>query len=161
MTSTRVTRTIHAPRRRVYRALIDPVDVIRWRFPAGMSCTIHEFDAREGGTLRISLRYEQEDQAGKTSGHTDTYGGRFVRLVPDKLVVEADEFETDDPAFGGEMLMTITLRDAGPGTELVAVHDNLPSGVSAQDNETGWREALGRLAVLVEDQGSAGGRLAG
>ena len=141
---------INAPRERVYAALLDPVAVARWRVPAGMTCHVHEFDVREGGAVRISLTYEARDRAGKTSGRTDTYHGRFVRLVPDELVVEVDECETDDPALRGEMTSTISLSDADGATELVAVHDQLPEGLSAADNEAGWREALARLAALVE-----------
>jgi uncharacterized protein YndB with AHSA1/START domain len=73
--------------------------------------------------------------------------------VPDEEVVEVDEFETDDPALRGEMTITITLADAGGGTDLVAVHDGLPDGVPPADNETGWRLSLDRLAGLVEDGG--------
>jgi uncharacterized protein YndB with AHSA1/START domain len=150
VTSTRMRQLIHAPRERVYAALVDPAAVSRWKFPSGMTCEVHEFDAREGGTVRISLTYEATDRAGKTDGRTDTYRGRFVRLVPNELVVEADEFETGDPAFAGEMMITISLSDAGGGTALVAVHDGVPAGVSPADNEAGWREALARLAGLVE-----------
>jgi uncharacterized protein YndB with AHSA1/START domain len=151
MGSTRIRRLIHAPRPRVYAALIDPEAVARWRFPAGMTCEVHEFDAREGGSLRVSLTYEAPDRAGKTEGRTDTYRGRFVRLVRDELVVEADAFETEDPEFRGEMVSTITLSDADGGTELIAVHEGLPEGVSLADNEAGWSEALTRLAALVEE----------
>jgi len=145
-----VRRLISARRERVYSALLDPTAVSRWKFPAGMTCRVHEFDPREGGAVRISLTYDERDRAGKTQGRTDTYRGRFVRLMPNELVVEADEFESDDPAFRGEMMSTIRLSDAAGGTELVAVHDGLPEGVSASDNEAGWREALARLAALVE-----------
>ncbi len=49
------------------------------------------------------------------------------------------------------MTITITLRDADDGgTDLVAVHDGVPPGVSPADNEAGWRSALNRLAVLLE-----------
>jgi uncharacterized protein YndB with AHSA1/START domain len=143
-------RTIRAPRERVYDALIDPEAVARWRVPSGMTAEVHEFDAREGGVVRVSLTYEAPDRTGKTVGRTDTYRGRFVRLVPNQLVVEVDEFETDDPALRGEMTMTFRLTDADGGTELVAVHDGLPEGVAPADNEAGWRDALDRLAVLVE-----------
>lgn len=115
-----------------------------------MSRVVHP-DAREGGVLRVSLTYDAPDQVGKTTEHTDTYHGRFVRLVPNELVVEVDEFETADPALQGEMTSTITLADADGGTDLVAVQDGLPSGVSPADNETGWHEALDRLAALVEE----------
>jgi uncharacterized protein YndB with AHSA1/START domain len=148
--STRITEVIRAPRERVYRALIDPEMVARWKVPADMKCEIHEFDASEGGAIRVSLTYDAPDRAGKTGGRTDTYSGRFVRLVPNELVVEVDEFETDDPALRGEMTSTISLSDAHGGTELLAIHDGLPTGLSAEQNEIGWRESLGRLARLVE-----------
>ena len=150
MSVTRISRVIAAPRERVYDALVDPDAVARWKVPAGMTCEVHEFDAREGGAFRISLTYDEPDRSGKSSAHTDTYRGRFVELVPGELVVEADEFETDDPAMQGEMLITIRLTDAPAGTELIATHEGLPHGVSAEDNETGWRESLTRLAALVE-----------
>jgi uncharacterized protein YndB with AHSA1/START domain len=150
VSTTRIRRLIDAPRARVYDALIDPAAVARWKVPAGMTCEVHEFDAREGGTLRISLTYEAPDREGKTAGRTDTYHGRFVALVPNELVVEADEFETEDPALQGEMLITIRLLDAEGGTELVAVHEGLPEGVPPEQNELGWSQSLDRLAALVE-----------
>ena len=36
------------------------------------------------------------------------------------------------------------------GTDLVAVHDGLPPGLSPADNEAGWQSSLGKLAALVE-----------
>lgn len=115
-----------------------------------MTCHVHEFDAREGGVVEVSLTYEAQHRSGKTHGNTDTYRGRFLKLVPNELVVEEDEFVSDDPAMRGKMLTTISLSDADGGTELVAVHDGLPEGVSSADNEAGWSEALARLAALVE-----------
>ena len=153
VTTTRVSRHVRAPRAAVYHALLDPAAVARWKVPEGMTCRVHEFDAREGGTLRVSLTYDEPGPEGKTTAHTDTYRGRFVRLVPGELVVEVDVFETDDPALQGEMTSTITLADADGGTELAAVHEGVPDGVAPADNELGWRMALDRLAELVERGG--------
>jgi uncharacterized protein YndB with AHSA1/START domain len=102
------------------------------------------------------LRTRSTDAAGKTTAHTDTYHGRFMKLVPNEQIVEVDEFETDDPALRGEMTITISLTDSGGGTTLHAVHDGLPSGVPPSDNETGWRMALDKLAVLAEARGNRG-----
>jgi uncharacterized protein YndB with AHSA1/START domain len=135
----------------VYRLLTDPGALVKWKVPDGMTARVHAFEAREGGAIRVSLTYDAATATGKTAAHTDTYHGRFVRLVPDELVVEADEFETDDPALGGEMLSTITLADAPDGgTDVVGMHENLPPGLSTADNETGWRMALAKLAALAE-----------
>ena len=154
VTTTRASRHVDAPRPAVYRALLDPGAVARWKVPDGMTCQVHEFDAREGGTLRVSLTYDEPGPRGKTTAQTDTYRGRFVRLVPDELVVEVDVFEAADPALRAEMTSTITLADAPDGgTELTAVHDGVPDAVAPADNELGWRMALDRLAALVERGG--------
>ncbi|MEV4683142.1 SRPBCC family protein [Streptomyces kurssanovii] len=150
MYSTQVSRHIRAPRAAVYRALLDADAVARWRVPEGMSSHVHEFDAREGGRFRVSLTYDAPAGTGKSVPHTDTYHGRFARLVPDETVVEVLEFETADPALRGEMTMTTTLTDADGGTDVVIVHEGVPDAVPAADNETGTRMALDHLARVVE-----------
>jgi len=52
-------------------------------------------------------------------------------------MVEVMEFETTDDAMRGEMTITFTLTEADGGTDVLGVHDNLPPGVAAADNETG------------------------
>jgi uncharacterized protein YndB with AHSA1/START domain len=135
----------------VYHALLDARAVAMWMVLSGMTSHVHAFDPREGGAFRISLMYNEPTGTGKTTAHTDTYHGCFVKLVTNEQVVELVEFETIDPELGGEMTITISLTDAeGGGTDVLAVHDGLPRGVPTADNEAGWREALTRLAGLVE-----------
>ena len=150
MSTTRISRHVNAPRAAVYRALIDVRAVATWMVPTGMTGHVHAFDPREGGAFRISLTYDAPTETGKTTAHTDTYHGRFVKLVPDEQVVEVLEFETTDPAMQGEMTITTTLTDADGGTEILAGHDGLPRGVSPADNELGWRMSLTKLAAFVE-----------
>jgi uncharacterized protein YndB with AHSA1/START domain len=149
MSSTHIRRHVNAPRANVYGALLDGDAVAKWMVPTGMTSHVHAFEAREGGAFRISLTYDEPSGTGKTSAHTDTYHGRFVKLVPNEQVVEVVEFETTDPALRGEMTITFTLVDADGGTDIVAVHDGLPPGVLPADNETGWRMSLDKLAALV------------
>ena len=152
MTSTCISRHIASPRAAVYRALIDPVAVARWKVPQGMTSYVHVFEAWQGGAFRISLTYDERGRGvGKTTARTDTYHGWFAKLVPDAEVVEVVAFETGDPALCGEMTITIRLADAeGGGTELDACHEGLPPGLSPADNEVGWRMSLDKLAALVE-----------
>src|SRR5438552_4460323 len=135
MSSTSVRRRVNAPRASVYRALLDPRAVATWMVPTGMASHVHAFDARQGGAFRISLTYDSPTGTGKTTAHTDTYHGRFVKLVTNEQVVEVVEFETADPAMRGEMTITIALADADGGTDVLAVHDRLPRGVPTADNE--------------------------
>ena len=150
VTSTRLSRHVNASRPDVYRALLDARAVATWMVPKGMTSHVHVFDAREGGSFRVSLTYDTPAGTGKTSAHTDTYHGRFVKLVPNERVVEVVEFETADSEMRGEMTVTFTLTDADGGTDVLAVHDNLPPGLAPADNETGWRMALDKLAAFVE-----------
>ncbi len=150
MYSTRVSQHVNASRTAVYRALLDAEAIAKWRVPAGMSSHVHEFDAREGGSFRVSLTYDAPDAIGKSAPHTDTYHGRFVNLVPNEQVVEVFEFETTDPALRGTMTMTTTLTDADGGTQVLVLHEGIPDGVPPADNEMGTRMALANLAQLVE-----------
>ena len=150
MSTTRISRHVNAPRETVYRALLDAHAVEQWMVPTGMTSHVHAFDAREGGSFRISLTYDAPTGTGKTTAHTDTYHGRFVKLVPNEQVVEVVEFETADPALRGEMTITITLAEADGGTELSRRARGLPPGVAPADNETGWQSSLAKLAALVE-----------
>ncbi len=150
MYTTELTRHISAPRSAVYRALLDAGAVAAWRVPDGMSSQVHEWEAREGGAFRVSLSYDAPTGTGKTAEHTDTYHGRFARLVPDQQVVEVLEFETADPELRGEQTVTTTLTEADGGTEVLMVHEGVPDKVPPADNETGTRMALDNLARLVE-----------
>jgi hypothetical protein len=66
-----------------------------------MTSHVHGFNPSEGGVFRISLTYDAPIGTGKTGAHTDTYHGRFVKLVPNEQVVEVTEFETSDPRMRG------------------------------------------------------------
>ena len=56
--ATRVARYVDASPAAVYRVLVDPDAVARWRVPEGMTAQVHHLDAREGGTSRVSLTYD-------------------------------------------------------------------------------------------------------
>lgn len=100
---TRLERRIAAPASAIYGALLDALAVQQWMVPDGMTSAVHAFEPREGGYFRISLTYEQPTATGKSSAQTDTFHGRFVRLVPHSEVVQAVEFETADPSMQGVM----------------------------------------------------------
>jgi uncharacterized protein YndB with AHSA1/START domain len=149
-TSTRLRQHVKAPQAAVYRALLDARAVAAWMVPDDMTSQVHLFEAREGGAFRISLSYDAPTGTGKTTAHTDTYHGHFLRLVPNEQVVEVMEFETGNDLMRGEMTVTFTLMEADDGTELLAVHDDVPPGIAPADNELGWRMSLQKLARLVE-----------
>lgn len=118
--------------------------------PDGMTSVVHLFEPVEGGRFRISLTYVAPTTTGKTTPQTDTFHGRFERLVPDTEVVQVVEFESEDPSMQGEMTITYRLSDVDDGTEVVGIHEGLPPGLSSEANEEGWRMSLDKLAHLLE-----------
>ena len=147
---TRVTRLVAASRSQVYEALVDPVAVQQWMCPDDMTSEVHRYEPWVGGTFAITLTYDAPTAAGKTGAHSDTSTGRFTRLVPDREVVQVVSFDADDADVRGEMTITYLLEDAPGGTLVTGLHEDLPPGVSAADNELGWRMSLRGLAELVE-----------
>jgi uncharacterized protein YndB with AHSA1/START domain len=75
---------------------------------------------------------------------------RFVELVPSRRIVETVTFVTEDPAFSGDMTITVTFEEARGGTEVTFLCENLPPGLRPEDNETGSRLSLEQLARRFE-----------
>lgn len=146
---TEVSVLIAAPRLTVYQACLDPEALVRWRVPDAMTGEMHAFDPRPGGGFRMSLTYQDPQQAGKTAGATDTFEGRFAEVVPGEKIVEVIEFESDDPRFAGQLRMTTSFADAAGGTQITVRCDGIPAGVRPEDNETGTRQSLRKLARLL------------
>ncbi len=136
----------------MYQAFLDPQAVARWLAPEAMRVQVYTFNPYEGGEFRLSLVYQngEDAQRGKTSGNMDTYHGRFAQLIPDELIVEVIEFETQEPEFADDKTMTVKFTDVVGGTEVSLLYENVPAGIRPEDNETGSRQALRKLAALVE-----------
>jgi uncharacterized protein YndB with AHSA1/START domain len=150
--STRVSHIIKAPREVVYRAFLEPAAVASWLPPDGMKGLIYTFNPREGGRFRMSLTYldRLDSPRGKTSEDTDTFEGRFVELLPYEKIVWVVEFESPQPDFAGEMKISWLLADADGGTEVTALCEDIPEGIRLEDNETGSRSSLRKLAAFIE-----------
>lgn len=148
---TRNVTLIEAPPETVYRAFVDPDLVAQWLAPDDMTAHVHEFEAREGGGVRISLHYaDGVDATGKSTDRSDVYNARFAELVPPERVVQVIEFESDDPAFAGEMRMTASIAPTRQGTFLTLDFDNIPPGIDLEANRQGAAQSLEKLSALLD-----------
>lgn len=144
-------RLIKAPPHDIYRAFVRAEAMAAWRAPQGMRMTVETFEPREGGAFRLRLDYRGEDHPpGKSSDEADIVRGRFGALEPDRRIVERVEFESDDPAFAGTMVVTTTLTPVAGGTEVAIRCDDVPPGISEADHEAGMASSLENLARYVE-----------
>lgn len=149
---------IAAPRDVLYRAFTDPAALEGWQAPGEMTAKVHEFDARVGGGYRMSLFYPASEPLprGKTTEREDRYTARFVELTPPSKIIQTITFDTTDPSFAGEMIMIVTLEEHDGGTEVTIVFENIPSGIRPEDNDTGTRLSLEKLARYVTQRTKAG-----
>lgn len=137
----RLHRVLRASPEKVYRAFVTPEAYAKWLPPYGFTATVHQMDARVGGTYRMSF-------TNFTTGTAHTFGGEYLELVPGERIVYTDKFE--DPNLPGEMRTTITLTAVSCGTELNVVQEGLPEVIPVADCYLGWQESLAQLAKLVE-----------
>jgi uncharacterized protein YndB with AHSA1/START domain len=128
---------------KVYRAFVEADAIASWLPPFGFLCTVHELEAREGGTHRMSFR-------NFTTGNSHSFGGTYLELVPGEKLIYTDSF--DDPGMPGEMKVTVTLRAVSVGTELSIEQEGIPDVIPPEACYLGWQESLRKLAKLVEPE---------
>lgn len=148
--TTQATGFVPASPSEVYRAFIDPAVFASWLPPEGMRANVHVFEPREGGRIGMSLTYDDpaSGPGGKTTEDTDTFAGRFAELVPDRRIVHVAEFESDRPDLAGAMRITWELSAARGGTQVACTCEDIPSGISLEDNEAGTISSLENLAAI-------------
>lgn len=144
-------RVVAAPPGRVFAALIDRDALVAWLPPKGMRARFERFDPRPGGSYRLVLTYLDTSSAhGKATTDSDIVEARYIDIVPDVRVVQAVDFESDDPAFAGTMSMTWDVTAVDGGTRVDIRADDVPDGISVEDHAAGLASSLENLAEHVE-----------
>lgn len=145
-------RVIKAPPEKIYQAFLDPIAIAAWRPPNGMKCEIYEFNPHKGGGYRMSFGYTSDNHEvrGKTTEHADVFTGCFVELVPGKKIVESIKFESGDPAFADNMIITTTLEPVDSGTKVTFTATNVPEAIRPGDHQKGMTSTLENLAEFTE-----------
>lgn len=139
----RLHRVLKAKAERVYRAFLDPDALVKWLPPNGFTCKVEHLDATVGGTFRMSFK-------NFTTGHSHSFGGEYLDLVPSRCIKHADQF--DAPGLPGVMVTTITLTEVSCGTDLSVTQEGIPEPIPLDSCYLGWQDSLTLLAALVEPE---------
>lgn len=144
-------RLIRASASRIYQAFATADAIESWLPPEGMAAEMLAFTFDEGGTYRMRLTYKgPQHTLGKTSEDADEVEVRFVKLVPQARIEQTVTFESDDPAFSGEMRIVWMLEPVEEGTRVTVRCEDVPAGISPEDHQTGLRSTLDNLAAFAE-----------
>jgi uncharacterized protein YndB with AHSA1/START domain len=139
----RLHRVLATKPEKVYRAFLEADALAKWLPPNGYTCTVHQLDAKIGGTHRASFR-------NFNTGDSHSFGGTYLELAPHERLRYTDKF--DNPEMPGEIQVTVTLKKVSCGTELNIVQEGLPDAIPSETCYLGWQESLRNLARLVEPE---------
>lgn len=134
-------RVLKTSPEKLYRAFTEAHAMAAWLPPYGFTCTVHEMNAKVGGTYKMSF-------TNFTTGNGHSFGGEFVELKPNEFIKYTDKF--DDPNLPGVMTTSVWLKKNLAGTEIKIVQENIPSMIPVEMCYLGWQESLEKLAKLVE-----------
>ncbi len=137
----RLHRVLRTTPEKLYRAFLDPDAMAKWLPPHGFNGKVHHADVRVGGTYKMAF-------TNFSTGHSHSFGGNYVELVPNELIRYTDRF--DDPNLPGEIQVTVRLRKVSVGTELNIEQAGVPDMIPAEACYLGWQESLSQLVQLVE-----------
>ena len=128
---------------KVFRAFLDADAMAKWLPPHGFTCKVHQFDAKVGGTFRMSF-------TNFTTGNAHSFGGEYLEIVPNQRIRYTDKF--DDPNLPGVIEVTVMLKQVSVGTEVNIEQANIPAAIPVEACYLGWQQSLMQLALLVEPE---------
>lgn len=137
-----VRRTIRAPRTRIYGAFRDADTLTQWFTPdPGIKVDALEYTFQQGGHFR--LRYLMPD------GRTPCVAGVFQEIEPPRLIGMTWEWQAPDPLENIPMTVSFRFLDVPDGTEVVVVHEGIPSDQACTIHAEGWEATLRVLETLL------------
>jgi glutathione S-transferase len=146
-----LSRTIRAPRAKVFDAFVNPDLLRQWFGPRGHAVAETTIDARVGGRYRISMQ--------PMSGKTFSVGGVYREINAPSRLVFTWKWEGDEMSAMGETLVTVTLDERrgehGVETEVRLLHSGFPAPEAKAAHHDGWGSSLNCLVDLVDARGSA------
>lgn len=144
-----VVRDFGAAPERVWRAWVDPEEMVRWLGPVECPASEVRADVRAGGTWQACLEARDGSDLLRVSGrYLDVEATRLLRFT---FQWEGENHE-DGP--GVETVVTVAFErtDRG-GTRLTLTQEALANQQSADGHARGWSSTLDRLAERLASEG--------
>ncbi len=146
-----ISRTIRAPRQKVFDAFVKPELVRQWFRPRGFTITDVALDPRVGGRYRVTMR--------PRSGTSETVGGEYREVKAPERLVFTWRWESKQMGGIGETLITVTFDERrgeqGVETEVRLLHSGFPAPETRDRHSNGWNSVFNELEDLMDPRGSA------
>ncbi len=136
---------IAAPPDRVFQALTQPGELMRWWTSEACRAELWEMDARSGGRWRSRLRSETMPANGTKVFEAN---GEILEIDPPRLLVYT-WITNWDPQPASRSVVRWELAAAANGTKLRMTHSSLTPEL-AKGYSGGWPDVVGRLKSFAE-----------
>ena len=134
-----VSRTINAPRERVYQAWTDPAILKQWFAPSPFTTQVVELDVRPGGANRLVMR----DPDGKEY----PCGGVYLEVAKNERLVYTDAYTRAwEPSENPFMTVILTFEDVNGKTNYTAQVRHWTEADREKHEKMGFREGWGKCA---------------
>ncbi|MGI9421949.1 MAG: SRPBCC family protein [Hyphomicrobiaceae bacterium] len=136
----RIRRTIPASPERVFAAWTDPDALKKWWGPKGVRCLSAAIDLRVGGNYKIENEL--------SDGTVLWIVGEFEVVEPPRLLVYTWSVgsKSSDPE-----RVTVRFEKHQQGTEIVLLHELIPSDELRDQHQNGWYGCLDGLAEFLSE----------
>ena len=135
--SLEISRTIRAPKERVFAAFASADELKKWFGPGECHVIEGEMDFRVGGEYRLSMFTTDMGEADLV--------GTFREIVESQRIVYTWEWRNNDNMHWGQMLVTVSLAEVDGGTEVRILHEGIPAAEVCEGHKTGWNGSFDKL----------------
>jgi uncharacterized protein YndB with AHSA1/START domain len=146
-----ITRMLHAPITRVYRAWTDVAAFRRWWGPQTYTCPAAKLDVRVGGRYLACMRAADGSEVWSTGVYRVVEPN--VRLEMSDSFADAEGHEVPPAVYGmpadfpAQLSIRVTFAEVGSGTtRMLLRHDGFMRGKLRDDCMLGWHSSLDKLA---------------
>jgi uncharacterized protein YndB with AHSA1/START domain len=145
-----ITRTLNAPRAKVWNAWTDPQIVQQWWGPRGVTNPTCEWEVKPGGKVHIVMLAGEE--LGPVKGQEWPMTGKMKEVVePERLVFTSSAIMDGKPIL--ENLVTVLFEEQGDRTLMtvqVIVTKTTPEAAMALEGmDAGWNQQMDKLNEQV------------
>ena len=155
-----LTRVLHAPRDRVWKAWTDPEELARWWGPKGFTAPGVRIDLRVGGKFRLGMRGVGLDGIERDNWNVGEYRKivPFEKLVASMRFADAEGHPVPASHYGlpgdwpEEVLLTVTFEDLPEGRTKITLRQRGIPEVVAGMTGLGWNQSFDKLAASLKSR---------
>jgi uncharacterized protein YndB with AHSA1/START domain len=144
-TTLRISRIVRVPPERAFAAWTDPKHVVHWWGPPGVTCTEAHIDLRVGGEYGIANQF--------ADGRIIWIRGTFEAVDPPRRLVYSWRLDGEPHTAGAERVTVSFERRPGDATNIVVLHERVPSEERRRSHQAGWNGCLDGFVTFVESRG--------